>query len=1011
MNLYQPQFLTSFNNKLLKYFFGILLMAFAFNIGIIMSVQADVGDTPADALEIEFGQEYSDDLSSFLFFVDDADFYKFELPDDGRVIILLRTEDEQLLQSFPWKLYGNNEDGTLGREIRDDLFSNYKIAQYQEGLSAGTYYIKIYCGLRESIACNTNPYYLTVYYTNDIGEKEPNNFPIESTEIELEQEYSGILFSHEDVDYYKFQLLYESDVTITLGHNNDNLSPLTDIYWNGTLEKSDNDDILRTLNSIGLKGTPSEISIQHKNLPYGTYWFKVRTDKGITSSTSSPYHFTINTTQVKYAGYAIIVQGRDKAGTLKDGYNKTIDNVQTRLTERGFLPEHIKSFKQDKVDPYDNLPDKPVKSDIQESIEDWAKDKLNNSPAPLYIIMVDHGYYDDENINFSLYPESISAEEINGWLDKLESNLTEEAKQEPRFFIVGTCFSGSFIDKVSKPGRIIITSASANEKSYTDFKPRDPNSIAEGELFIKILFEQLGYHSKTFMDAFEIATKETKNRTNDKKYPNGKQHPLFDDNGDGNGSMTLMYDGDGNKLSELKLGFDSQIDNKQSVRRLDMDINYMPIDIVAKTETLYLDENESSDTLWLKTNYDDSEQIYSGIFIKTPNPADVTEKQHGDGQIELSFPARDLIFNYDKSRFETEYDAFNEPGKYTIFYIASDSSGNTSQTYSSTVYKNKDGNNPPEAFSLLLPEDGATTRTTLRLDWEPSIDLDGDSVIYNLVIGSDEKLQNIVYQEELQHSSVIIDNNILKTLETYYWRVEAIDGFGARISSDVFSFYTEDTSEPIGGYTGNVVGILGEPIDVITITITPIDKPEFAISTDYYRENEEQLEFEHIFDDENDTIFEVFLINLGSDTKYNLKIKTFGFQEEIIKDQEGIIKNLDINEIIEFGRIELQPLTTFKSNLLDIPVVFVEGLGRYSAKLRKESEQIFGLEFLEFLEGVNKEIANETTYDDATKIVSIPSVRVDDTTLRYDIKLKLIEPYSDDWKGWKFDLINPNSLF
>jgi hypothetical protein len=70
---------------------------------------------------------------------------------------------------------------------------------------------------------------------------------------------------------------------------------------------------------------------------------------------------------------------------------------------------------------------------------------MNGSPAPLYIIMVDHGNRDA----FYIDDEIISPTQLAEWLNTLENGLAEEALKEKRIIIIGACYAGSFISEVS----------------------------------------------------------------------------------------------------------------------------------------------------------------------------------------------------------------------------------------------------------------------------------------------------------------------------------------------------------------------------------------------------------------------------------------------------------------------------------------------------------------------------------------------------------------------------------
>ena len=487
------------------------------------------------------------------------------------------------------------------------------------------------------------------------------------------------------------------------------------------------------------------------------------------------------------AGYAIIVQGKLTNEEGMAAYDKTLNRVYNRLIDRGFRKEDIRYFNYD--DTQAGVYSVPNQAAIQSALETWVSEKLNAVPAPLYLIMVDHGSRD----TFYLGDETITPTELNQWLNTLESQLNNTAQLEPRSVIIGACYSGSFIPALSKAGRTIITSATAWEVSYKGLKEDD--GIRSGEFFIEELFQQL-WRGASLKAAFEQTTQRTEMFTRSGHISANKanpflddavQHPLLDDNGDSVGSNVLLTDGDGQKAASIFLG-----------AGLDFQTNANAADIIAVNPTIYLSDSETRALLFLIVNDPD---LVDPAIIEIRPPSKILMAQDSTEQIDIDLENRFLEYNAATGRFEIDYNDFTESGRYEIFYTVRDvDSGEISPVQRSVVYKNKPNNSPPNAVALILPANGTKTRTVLVFDWESAVDPDNDPITYNFIIAEDIHFNKIVHQqEELAASLAIVDDRAgLKDLTQYYWKVEAVDSYGAMTSSETFTFTTNNPSTNAG---------------------------------------------------------------------------------------------------------------------------------------------------------------------------------------------------------------------
>ncbi|MGB5324728.1 MAG: putative Ig domain-containing protein, partial [Pseudomonadales bacterium] len=193
------------------------------------------------------------------------------------------------------------------------------------------------------------------------------------------------------------------------------------------------------------------------------------------------------------AGYAVLIQGKAPTSEGLDSHNKTLNRVYDTLKRRNFADQNIFYFNYDPGQDVDgdgipdNVfqdgkgidfdPDLVGKAGIQNQVQNLYF-AMNANPAPLYIVMVDHGNTSGSSSEFLLDNAldgsvSITPTELDSWLDVLESNLNAQAALEPRIVINGSCYSGGFIEALTgingtalATPRVVITSSAANEVSY-----------------------------------------------------------------------------------------------------------------------------------------------------------------------------------------------------------------------------------------------------------------------------------------------------------------------------------------------------------------------------------------------------------------------------------------------------------------------------------------------------------------------------------------------------------------
>ncbi len=101
-------------------------------------------------------------------------------------------------------------------------------------------------------------------------------------------------------------------------------------------------------------------------------------------------------------------------------------------------------------------------------------------------------------------------------------------------------------------------------------------------------------------------------------------------------------------------------------------------------------------------------------------------------------------------------------------------------------------NNPPLAFNLISPEISSEfISLNPELEWESSSDPDGDNLVYDVFLGTSINPTELVADNISANSFTI--SEALDAETTYYWKVEAVDPYGATTETSVFSFITHPT--------------------------------------------------------------------------------------------------------------------------------------------------------------------------------------------------------------------------
>jgi hypothetical protein len=163
-----------------------------------------------------------------------------------------------------------------------------------------------------------------------------------------------------------------------------------------------------------------------------------------------------------------------------------------------------------------------------ERIKAFLNDQPQETSAELWLVLIGHGTFDGKEAKFNLRGPDLSASDLADWLKPMH---------RPIAVIDTSSASGPFLNKLSAPGRVIITATrSGYEQNFARFGQFFSAAIANP----KADLDKDGQVS--LLEAFLMAARDvaefykTENRL-------ATEHALIDDNGDGLGTPPDWFRG------------------------------------------------------------------------------------------------------------------------------------------------------------------------------------------------------------------------------------------------------------------------------------------------------------------------------------------------------------------------------------------------------------------------------------------------------------------------------------
>jgi hypothetical protein len=231
------------------------------------------------------------------------------------------------------------------------------------------------------------------------------------------------------------------------------------------------------------------------------------------------------------ADHVIIIAGKGGQPAFTEKYAQFARQFHDILVgKHGFSPSQISVFAANDM----KLPmtSAPCLADNVRATFDRLVGTLQKNDM-IAVILFGHGTFDGDWAKFNLEGTDLRDLDFAQLLDRLPA--------QRQIFVNTSAASGPFIEKISRQGRVIITATRSGEEKYATVFPE-----YFIEAFLKPEEADLDKNSRvSLLEAFDYSRDravrfyESANRLR-------PEHPLLDDNGDGDGSETpAAYSGDG----------------------------------------------------------------------------------------------------------------------------------------------------------------------------------------------------------------------------------------------------------------------------------------------------------------------------------------------------------------------------------------------------------------------------------------------------------------------------------
>ncbi len=334
-------------------------------------------------------------------------------------------------------------------------------------------------------------------------------------------------------------------------------------------------------------------------------------------------------------GAVIIVAGKYKNGDPLQGHiDQATQAMRQLFLDKGYELAQISYLSSDLSQA--NVTDATTEN-LRKSIVTWAKDKVDRNRA-LTLYLMDHGNEDKVYLNRPRGQE-VTPTQLNGWLQELEVSVPGLRIN----IIVEACHSGSFIDELGGPNRVVIASTGVKELAYAS---------TNSAIFSDFLLVGLR-HNESLWSSFQRAS-----------WAAVAAHPsqiaLLDDNGNGKPNEATEGQEAARRGFTFAGSFAGDFGDK------DEDANWAPF----ITDPKIITSSTRSSTVKIQSKIVDNKGVsFTWVEIYAPS---YQPPQVGEEMVKSAPSASLPLTDVGNGLYEANYPNFNEVGTYRIVIRARD---------------------------------------------------------------------------------------------------------------------------------------------------------------------------------------------------------------------------------------------------------------------------------------------------------------------------------------------------